>query len=464
MATLNSRNRRSSSQSDGSRVERLAAREILDSRGQPTLEVELDAGGVRAVASVPSGKSTGRFEALERRDKDRLRYMGKGVLGAVSAVNTDIAAALVGSDLPDRETMDRLLCDLDGTPNKSRLGANAIVGVSIAATRARAMLDDLPLYESLGGTEATILPVPCFNVINGGAHATNELDFQEFMLVPAGFTTFSDALRAGAETYQTLARLLRESGLSTAVGDEGGFAPALSRPAEALTWIMRAIEAARYRPGEDVYIALDPAATAFCFSGVYRFANSRFRADEMITLYEDLVREFPILSIEDGLAEDDIDGWKEMTKSLGRRVQLVGDDIFVTDPKRVQWAIEQRIANSVLLKPNQIGTVSEVVETARVAKTAGYRMMMSHRSGETDDPFIADLAVALGTGQIKAGAPARGERIAKYNRLLLIEAELGARAKFVGLAAFRPSVAGALASGASRPSGTPDGVIDGAVR
>ena len=421
------------------KVELLTAREILDSRGLPTVEVLITAGGETASASVPSGKSTGRFEALERRDKDSHRYGGKGVLGAVSAVNTEIASTLLGHPLPDREALDQRLRALDGTPNKSRLGANAILAVSLAAARLHARLDDRPLYESLGGTDARTLPVPCFNVINGGAHAPNELDFQEFMIVPAGFDTYSDALRAGAETDHALAKLLADDGLSTAVGDEGGFAPAVRLPEEALDWILRAIEAARYRVGEEIFIALDPAASAFHANGKYRFAGRALSAAEMGDMYAEWLGRYPIISIEDALAEDDVDGWKRLTSYLGARVQVVGDDIFVSDPNRIRWAINENIANAVLLKPNQIGTVSEIFETTAIAKDAGYRLMMSHRSGETDDSFIADLAVALNTGQIKAGAPARGERLAKYNQLLRIEDSLGAHARFAGLAAFRAS-------------------------
>ena len=421
-------------------IELLNAREILDSRGQPTVEVLITVDGQTATASVPSGKSTGRFEALERRDKDSHRYNGKGVLGAVAAVNTEIASALLGHPLPDRETLDRRLKELDGTRNKGRLGANAILAVSLAAARVRARLAGVPLYESLGGADARLLPVPCFNVINGGAHAPNELDFQEFMIAPAGFSTYSDALRAGAETYHALATLLEDAGLSTAVGDEGGFAPAIRLPTEALDWIMRAIEAARYRPGEEIFIALDPAASEFFSKGRYRFAGTSYSAAEMGDLYGEWLGQYPIISIEDGLAEEDADGWKHLTNIYGDRVQLVGDDVFVSDPNRVRWAIGEKIANAVLLKPNQIGTVSEVFETAEIAKSAGYRLMMSHRSGETDDSFIADLAVALGTGQIKAGAPARGERLAKYNQLLRIEDALDARGQFAGRRAFeRPA-------------------------
>lgn len=418
-------------------VESIHAREVLDSRGLPTVEVTLTVAGTTTRASVPSGKSTGRFEALERRDGDVARYTGKGVLGAVDAVNDEIARMLLGSPLPDREVLDHELCALDGTPNKSRLGANAIIAVSAVAARARAMLEGRPLYASLGGAQAVVLPVPCFNVINGGAHAPNELDFQEFMLVPAGLPSYEEALRAGAETYHALAKLLAKAGLSTAVGDEGGFAPAITHPTEALDWIVRAIEATGRRPGEEMFIALDPAASAFFSEGRYRFAGESLDAAGMTDMYAGWLGRYPIISIEDGLAEDDAAGWQLLTARLGKDVQIVGDDIFVSDPARIRAGIEQRIANAVLLKPNQIGTVSEIFETVQVARGANYRLMMSHRSGETDDSFIADLAVALGTGQIKAGAPARGERLAKYNQLLRIADSLGGRAEFRGTRAFR---------------------------
>jgi enolase len=435
--TPNTRTAPARTDSDGATiVRRLSAHEILDSRGLPTVEVSMTVGGNTAIASVPSGKSTGKREALELRDGDQRRYAGKGVLRAIAAVNGEIAAALVGAPLPEQDVLDRRLRELDGTPNKSRLGANAILGVSLAGARARSSLEGRPLYASLGGNEATLLPVPSLNVINGGAHAPNDLDFQEFMLVPAGFESFGDALRAGAETYHALARLLEDAGLSTAVGDEGGFAPALARPEEALDWIVRGIEAAGYRPGEHVYIALDPAASGFHDGQRYRFAGRALDADEMTAMYREWLARYPIVSIEDGLAEDDAAGWKEQTAALGERVQLVGDDIFVSDPARIRWAIDERIANAVLLKPNQIGTISELAETTRVARSGGYRLMMSHRSGETNDSFIADLAVALGTGQMKSGAPARGERLAKYNQLLRIEEELGSRARFAGVSAF----------------------------
>ena len=421
---------------DGRRVDAIQAREILDSRGQPTVEVTIRVGPVTATASVPSGKSTGRHEALELRDRDMARYAGKGVLTAVRSVNEEIGRQLIGWPLPDAPALDSMLRELDGTPNKSRLGANAILGVSLAGARARSLLADEPLFRSLGGDAATLLPVPCFNVINGGAHAPNELEFQEFMLVPAGFSSYRDAMRAGVETYHALASLLENAGLSTAVGDEGGFAPAISHPVGALDWIINAIAAAGYRPGEQMFIALDPAANGFYAKGRYNFAGESYDADEMARMYEGWLDDYPLISIEDGLAEEDVEGWELLTERLGARVQLVGDDIFVSDPGRIRWAIEKRIANAVLLKPNQIGTLSEIIETAETANAAGYKLMMSHRSGETDDPFIADLAVALGTGQIKSGAPARGERVAKYNQLLRIEEQLGSRARYAGIGAF----------------------------
>ena len=423
------------------RVSAVTAAEILDSRGHPTLEVSLRLDALEARASVPSGKSTGKFEALERRDGDPKRFGGRGVLGAVHAVNTAIERALVGRDLPPQEQLDQILIDLDGTPNKNRLGANAIVGVSMAGARARALVEDRPLYESLGGPEAAVLPVPCFNVLNGGAHAPNELDFQEFMLVPAGRPTYSEALRAGAETYHALAKVLESAKLSTAVGDEGGFAPAIRLPTQALDLLMRAIERSGYRAGEDLFIALDPAASGFCDGQRYRFAGEAYDAPEMVDLYANWLKRYPILSIEDGMAEDDHEGWRHLTQQLGTRVQLVGDDIFVSDASRVREAIAAGIANAVLLKPNQIGTVTEITRTARTARDGGYRLMVSHRSGETGDPFIADLAVALGSGQIKAGAPARGERVAKYNQLARIELALGARARYAGRGAFAVTLA-----------------------
>ena len=431
---------RTSQRNSAGVIDSVRADEILDSRGYPTVEVTIASDGVTARASVPSGKSTGRHEALERRDSDASRYGGKGVLAAVASVNTEIAATLVGQPLPAQPDLDRALVALDGTPNKTRLGANAILGVSLAAARLRAQLSGVALTDhlaaELGTSNATLLPVPCFNVINGGAHAPNALEFQEFMVVPAGRPTFSEALRAGAETYHALAAILEKKGLSTAVGDEGGFAPAIAHPTEALDLLVAAIERAGYRPGGDVFIALDPAASGFYSSGLYRFAGNVVDASELTAMYGSWLDRYPILSIEDGLAEEDADGWSHQTRTISNRVQIVGDDIFVSDPARVRNAIAAGIGNAVLLKPNQIGSLTEIAETSRIARDGGFRAMMSHRSGETDDPFVADLAVALGTGQLKAGAPARGERVAKYNELLRIERRLGGGARYAGLDAF----------------------------
>ena len=418
------------------KIERLSALEILDSRGYPALEVTMEGGGRVARASVPSGKSTGRNEALERRDGDKKRFGGKGVLGAAAAVEGEIAQQLLGLELPLQADLDHRLIALDGTPNKGRLGANAILGVSMAAARLRALEEGLPLYRSLGGPEACLLPVPCFNVLNGGAHADNPLEWQEFMIVPAGLPSFREALRAGAEIYHVLAEELHATDLSVAVGDEGGFAPNLSYPEEALDLLVEAIEGAGYKPGKDVFIALDPAANGFYEDGTYAFAEERLGAKDMTALYRDWLKRYPLLSVEDGLAEEDIEGWRHLTQELGAKVQLVGDDIFVSDPARVREGIRTGLANAVLLKPNQIGTITEITETARIAKAAGYRCMMSHRSGETQDDFIADLVVALGVGQLKSGAPARGERVAKYNQLLRIEKELGPNARYAGRAIF----------------------------
>lgn len=418
------------------RITTLSALEILDSRGIPTLEVSMEAEGHLARASVPSGKSTGKNEALELRDGDKSRFQGKGVRRALASVEGEIAARLVNHALPPQDELDQILIALDGTPGKVRLGANAILGVSLAAARLRAQIEGRPLYASLGGPEACTLPVPCFNVLNGGAHADNPLEFQEFMLVPAGLPSFREALRAGAETYHALAGILEVENLSVSVGDEGGFAPEVTHPEEALDFMMEAIETAGYKAGEDMFIALDPAASGFFEGRKYRFSNEARKSNSMVEFYANLLDAYPILSIEDGLAEDDDEGWIHLTRTLGARLQIVGDDNFVSDPRRVEAAIKRGIANAVLLKPNQIGTVTEITETARTAQRAGYRCMVSHRSGETTDDFIADLAVALGSGQIKSGAPARGERLAKYNRLLRIEQELGPKAGFAGRAAF----------------------------
>ncbi len=418
------------------RITGLSALEILDSRGFPTLEVTLEAGGAQARASVPSGKSTGKNEALELRDGDQDRFRGKGVRKAMASVEGEIAARLVGGDLPPQIDLDQMLIELDGTQGKTRLGANAILGVSMAAARLRAQAEGQPLYAGLGGPEAILLPVPCFNVLNGGAHADNPLEFQEFMLAPAGRPTFAEALRAGAETYHALACILKRSGLSVSVGDEGGFAPKITFPEEALDLMVQAIEAAGYQPGKDIFIALDPAASGFFKDGRYRFGGEAHTAEAMTERYGRWLDRYPLISIEDGLAEDDDAGWIHMTKILGHRMQIVGDDNFVSDPRRVEDAIKRGIANAVLLKPNQIGTVTEITNTARTAQLGGYHCMVSHRSGETTDDFIADLSVALGVGQIKSGAPARGERLAKYNRLVRIERELGTRARFAGRSIF----------------------------
>lgn len=437
-----------------SRVMSLNAAEILDSRGLPTLEVTLALAGRRVRASVPSGKSTGAHEAHEQRDGGARRYGGRGVLGAVAAVRDVIAPTLVGRLLPPQEELDAALVALDGTPTRARLGANALLAVSIATARAHALLRQLPLFESLARDLTSAgsgghrrgpgpLPVPCFNVLNGGAHADNALEFQEFMIVPGGAATYSEALRAGSEVYHALASELVAAGLSTAVGDEGGFAPAISTPGEALTWLVHAIERAGYRPGADVAIALDPAANGFHADGFYTVAGERLGAADLCDRYAGWVDTYPIVSIEDGLAEDDRSGWQQLTTSLGDRVQVVGDDIFVSSAARVQDGIDHGLATAVLLKPNQVGTVSELAETAHAAARGGFAAMMSHRSGETDDPFIADLAVALGVMQIKAGAPARGERIAKYNQLLRIERTLGEAARFAGWSAFRSAPGGA---------------------
>ncbi|HVW17060.1 MAG TPA: phosphopyruvate hydratase [Solirubrobacteraceae bacterium] len=410
------------------------ARPILDSRGNPTVEVDvrLDSGALGR-AAVPSGASTGAREAVELRDGGR-PYGGRGVLKAVANVDGEIAAAVAGRDARDQAGLDRALVELDGTADKSRLGANAILGVSLAAARAQAAEDGMPLWHHLGGPEADLLPMPMMNVLNGGVHADNPVDFQEYMLVPLGAASFSEAMRMGAETYQRLKGLLTARGLSTCVGDEGGFAPALRSDREPLELLVTAIEAAGYRPGEDVAIAVDPAASELFSGGAYALAaeGRALSADLMVDYWQDLVARYPIVLLEDGMAESDWDGWRLLTERLGSRLQLVGDDVFVTNPEILRQGIEAGIANSVLIKLNQIGTITETLETIAVARAAGYRTLLSHRSGETEDPLIADFAVATGVGQIKSGAPARSERLAKYNQLLRIEEELGARARFAG--------------------------------
>jgi enolase len=412
------------------------AREIIDSRGNPTVEVEIQLeSGAWGRAAVPSGASTGKREALELRDADSQRYRGKGVQQAVRNVEENIAPEIEGMDATEQAAVDQALLELDGTPNKSTLGANAILGVSLAVARAAADDVGLPLYAYLGGVGARLLPVPLLNVLNGGAHADNGLDFQEFMVVPAGAENFAGALRMGAEIFHTLRDLLKEKDLGTGVGDEGGFAPALGSNTAALDLFMDAIERAGYRPGEDVFFALDVAASEFAQSGGrYRLGREGVvrDSDEMIRLYETLVERYPIVSIEDGLGEDDWGGWGALTRRLGSRVQLVGDDLFVTNPAIIQQGIKHDIANAVLVKVNQIGTLTETMEAIELAKRAGYGTVISHRSGETEDTFVADLAVAVNAGQIKTGSVSRGERTAKYNQLLRIEEELGNSASWPG--------------------------------
>jgi enolase len=422
-----------------SQIERIHARQILDSRGNPTVEVEIGLrSGAHGHAAVPSGASTGEFEATELRDGGA-RWQGKGVGRAVENVNGEIAAAVAGIDASDQPGVDRALIELDGTPNKSRLGANAILGVSLAAAHAQAAEEGLALWCYLGGEAARVLPVPMMNVLNGGVHADNKVDFQEFMVVPCGAQTFSECLRMGAEVFHALKRTLHERGLSTAVGDEGGFAPDLSSNEEALKMLMAGIEAAGYRPGEDVAIALDPAASELFKNGGYVLEHEgrTLSAAELSDYWADLVARYPILSIEDGMDEDDWEGWQTLTERIGASVQLVGDDVFVTNTERLRRGIEAGVANSILIKVNQIGTLSETLEAVAMAREAGYSAVMSHRSGETEDVTIADLAVATGCGQIKTGAPSRSDRVAKYNQLLRIEEQLGADAEFPGRAAFR---------------------------
>jgi enolase len=425
-------------------IESIHAREILDSRGNPTVEVDVRfTGGTSGRAAVPSGASTGSREALELRDGDRRRYGGKGVMRAVAKVNDVIAPALRGVEVADQESLDARLCALDGTADKSRLGANAILGVSQAVARAAAASSGVPLVRYLAGAEVPVLPVPMFNVLNGGVHADNNVDLQEFMIAPVGAASFHEALRMGAETYHALKATLKDKGYGTGVGDEGGFAPNLKANVEAVELVLRAVERAGLRAGVDMVLALDPAASEFFEDNSYIFRKSdkkRRSSAQMVEFYADWVKQFPIWSIEDGLAENDWDGWRLLTERLGQRIQLVGDDIFVTNPGIIREAIAKRVANAALIKLNQIGTVSETLEAIGIAQAAGYGTVISHRSGETSDDFIADLAVARAAGQIKTGAPARGERVAKYNQLLRIEEELAGEARYAGsgfIAGFR---------------------------
>ena len=415
------------------------ARQILDSRGNPTVEVDVELeDGSFGRAAVPSGASTGAFEAVEKRDGDKTRWLGKGVEAAVRAVNGEIAETVLGLDAEDQAELDAQMIALDGTDNKSRLGANAILGVSLAAAKAAAAASGLPLYRYVGGVAAQLLPVPMMNIVNGGAHADNPIDFQEFMIMPVGAESLSEAVRWGAEIFHTLKTKLHDQGLATAVGDEGGFAPNLASPAAALDVIMGSVEAAGYRPGEEVVLALDCAATEFFKNGRYELEGEgrSLSPEEMVDYLADLCERYPIRSIEDGMAEDDYDGWALLTRRLGERVQLVGDDLFVTNPKRLADGIGRGLANSLLVKVNQIGTLSETLEAVSTAQRARYTAVMSHRSGETEDATIADLAVATNCGQIKTGSLARSDRLAKYNQLIRIEEQLGAQAKYAGRAVF----------------------------
>jgi enolase len=418
-------------------IEEVGAREILDSRGNPTVEVEIALDdGTLARAAVPSGASTGQHEAVELRDGDPERFEGKGVERAVAAVLDEIGPELIGIEVIEQRIVDQKLVDLDGTPDKSRLGVNAILGVSLAVAKAAAESSGLELFRYIGGVNAHVLPVPMFNILNGGAHADTRVDVQEFMIAPLGADSFRDALRWGAEVYHALKSVLKADGLATGLGDEGGFAPDLAAATEALDLIATAVDKAGYTLGRDIALALDVAATEFCTNGVYSFERSDRNAEQMIDYYADLLGTYPLVSIEDPLAEDDWDGWVRLTAELGDRVQIVGDDIFVTNPERLEEGINRRVSNALLVKVNQIGTLSETLDAVALAQSNGYRCMISHRSGETEDTTIADLAVALGCGQIKSGAPARSERVAKYNQLLRIEETLGDAARYAGDLAF----------------------------
>jgi enolase len=421
-------------------IETVWAREILDSRGNPTVEVDVFlVGGARGRAAVPSGASTGIHEALEMRDGDKARYGAKGVIQAVENVNNELAEVVLGQDAIDQVAIDKLMVEVDGTPAKSRLGANAILGVSLAVAKAAADALALPLYRYIGGTDGHILPVPMMNILNGGKHAADSTDLQEFMVMPVGAPSFREGLRWGTETYQALKAVLKEKGYGTNVGDEGGFAPSLGYNAEAIEVILQAIEKAGYRPGEDIWIALDPAASEIFEDGVtynLKKEGRRLSGSEMVAFYEDWLEKYPIISIEDGLAEDDWQSWTLMTERVGDRVQIVGDDLLVTNVERVRKAIETRACNSLLCKVNQIGTLTEAIAAVRMSHRAGWTAVVSHRSGETEDATIADLAVALNVGQIKTGAPCRSDRVAKYNQLLRIEEDLGEAAVYAGMQAF----------------------------
>ncbi len=422
------------------RIERVHAREILDSRGNPTVEVEVGlTSGVSGRAAVPSGASTGQHEAVELRDGDETRYLGKGVLSAVGNVNSSIAPAVAGMDPSDQAAIDGRLNELDGTPNKGNLGANGILGVSLAVAKAAAAASGMPLYRYIGGASACTLPVPMMNILNGGSHADSSVDLQEFMVMPVGADSFREGLRAGAEVFHALREVLKTEGYSTGVGDEGGFAPSLASNEEALDVVGEAIQNAGYEPGKDILLALDPATTEFYSDGRYVFHKSdgsERTSEQMVDFWEDWTRRYPIVSIEDGLAEDDWAGWARMTDRLGNRVQLVGDDLFVTNTERLGRGIQSAVGNSILIKVNQIGTLSETLEAIETARKAGYTAVISHRSGETEDATIADLAVGTGAGQIKTGSASRSDRVAKYNQLLRIEEELGESAVYPGREAF----------------------------
>ena len=429
-----------SNYSDITTIEGVTAQEILDSRGNPTVQVEVILmGGASGVAAVPSGASTGAHEAVELRDGDKKRYGGKGVLKAVANVNDLIADAITGLDAVDQTTLDEVMIELDGTSNKGKLGANAMLGVSLAAAKAAANAYGQPLYRYLGGVAARTLPVPMMNILNGGKHADNSTDMQEYMVLPVGASSFHDALRMGSEVYQGLKKVLHDRKLNTNVGDEGGFAPSLGSNREALEVIVAAIETAGYKPGVEIFLGMDPAATEFYDNGNYVLAREgrTLTSSEMIDLYEQWIGEYPIITIEDGLAEDDWEGWSQLRQRLGNRIQLVGDDLFVTNTQRLKRGIQEHSANSILIKLNQIGTLTETMDAIEMAKRAAFTAVVSHRSGETEDTTIADLVVATNAGQIKTGAPARSERVAKYNRLLVIEHELGDEAaRYAGFSAF----------------------------